>query len=60
MFKPGFAVLGIQVSSILALYYVNMFLPHGCFVLVWLCLQHAEVPRPGIEPVPQQQPEPLQ
>ena len=26
----------------------------GVVVVVWPCLQHAEVPRPGIEPSPQQ------
>ena len=32
----------------------------GLFVCFWPCLWHAEVPGPGIKPMPQQQPEPLQ
>ena len=28
--------------------------------IFWPCPQHVQVPRPGIEPMPQQQPEPLQ
>ena len=30
------------------------------FFLFWLLPWHAQVPEPGIEPAPQQQPEPLQ
>ena len=30
------------------------------YLFCWLCPQHAEVPGPGIEPMPQQQPEPQQ
>ena len=32
----------------------------GFLVSFWLHLWHVEIPRPGIEPVPQQQAKPLQ
>ena len=41
-------------------HYLFIYLFIYLYLLIWLCSRHAEIPGPGIKPVPQQQPEPLQ
>ena len=42
-------VLYISVHQAVVLFKCYRF----CFILFWLLLQHAEIPRPGTEPTPQ-------
>ena len=51
-----FNFIGFSLSMKMDLMYSNVHF----FPSFWLCPPHVEVPGPGIEPVPQQQPELLQ